>query len=119
MPEILTNIDESPITLTKRAIEAVKEVIVEDKELDGSFLRVSVVGGGCSGFSFSMNFDKEIKETDLVMDFDGIKVIIDPISVMHLEGTVIDFVVNGFQTGFKFNNPLAKSTCGCGSSFST
>ena len=115
--EILTNKDEYPIILTEKAIEMVKQAIEEDMDLHGSSLRVASVGGGCSGLQYALDFDKEAKEMDYVMEFNGLKVFLDMVSATNLEGCVIDYVVQGMQAGFKFNNPIAK-TCGCGSSFS-
>ena len=115
--EILINKDEYPIILTDKAVEAVKKAIEEDKDLEGSALRVNVVGAGCAGFQNNLDFAKEPNENDFVMDFDGLKVFIDPVSTTQLEGTIIDYVTQGFQCGFKFNIPNSTS-CACGSSFS-
>ena len=109
--------EEPPLTLTDKAIEMVKEAI-EAEKLDGHGLRVYVQGGGCSGFQYGLDFDEKPKPGDFEMSFQGLTVYVDPISAMHLEGTDIDYVVGISGTGFKFNNPSAKSTCGCGSSFS-
>ena len=109
--------DEQPILLTPSAVEAVKTAIKEEGE-EGDSLRVSVVGGGCSGFQYSLGFDKETRADDTVLDFGGVKVLLDSISAGYLVGTTIDYVSGLNGTGFKFNNPRAKRTCGCGSSFS-
>lgn len=109
--------DEQPIFLTASAVEAVRKAITEEGEA-GDALRVSVVGGGCSGFQYSLGFEKEPREDDTVLEFGDVKVLVDSVSAGYLVGTVIDYV-NGLNgTGFKFNNPRAKRTCGCGSSFS-
>lgn len=108
--------DERPILLTKSAIEAVRNAIKEEGEA-GDSLRVSVVGGGCSGYQYNLDFEKEPRMDDHVLDFDGVSVLIDPISAGYLKGTVVDYVSGLNGTGFKFNNPNAKRTCGCGSSF--
>ena len=81
-------------------------------------LRVSVVGGGCSGFSYQLSFDRQRQEGDVEAEFDGLTVWIDPTSAQYLEGTQIDFVSSLHGGGFKFSNPKATGTCGCGSSFS-
>jgi iron-sulfur cluster assembly accessory protein len=110
--------EEPPIALTAKAIEMVKEAI-EAEKMEGAGLRVYVQGGGCSGFQYGLDFDTQPKPGDFEMRFDGLTVYVDPISAMHLEGTTIDYVMGISGAGFKFNNPTAKSTCGCGSSFST
>ncbi len=109
--------DEMPVFFTPAAVDAVRKAIKEEGE-EGDFLRVSVVGGGCSGYQYGLDFDKEERIGDLGLDFDGVKVVIDPISVGYLKGTVVDYVSGLNGTGFQFKNPNAKRTCGCGSSFS-
>jgi iron-sulfur cluster assembly accessory protein len=112
-------LDEEPVLrLTPKAIEMVKEAMVAEK-LDGHGLRVFIQGGGCSGFQYGLDFDTASRAGDFELELDGLKVWIDPMSAMHLEGTVIDYVVGISGAGFKFNNPNAKTTCGCGSSFSS
>ncbi|RME58868.1 MAG: iron-sulfur cluster assembly accessory protein [Candidatus Dadabacteria bacterium] len=108
--------DEQPIMLTAAAVKAVKEAIKEEGE-EGDGLRVSVIGGGCAGYQYNLDFEKEARAGDITMDFDGVTVYIDPVSAGYLKGTVIDFVSGLNGTGFKFNNPNAKRTCGCGHSF--
>jgi iron-sulfur cluster assembly accessory protein len=110
--------EEPPVTLTPKAIEMVKEAM-EAEKLAGHGLRIYVQGGGCSGFQYGLDFDNAHKAGDFEMRFDGLTVYVDPISAMHLEGTVIDYVMGISGAGFKFINPQAKTTCGCGSSFST
>ncbi len=109
--------DEQPIFLTQPAIEAVKNAIEEEGE-PGDCLRVSIVGGGCSGYQYNLDFEKEGRDGDLTLTFGDVSVLVDPVSAGYLKGTVIDFVSGLNGTGFKFNNPNAKRTCGCGSSFS-
>jgi iron-sulfur cluster assembly accessory protein len=109
--------DENPLTLTASAIEAVKNAIKEEGQ-PGDGLRVSVVGGGCSGYQYNLDFEKDPRAGDLSLDFDGVRVFVDPVSAGYLKGTVVDFISGLQGTGFKFNNPNAKRTCGCGSSFS-
>jgi iron-sulfur cluster assembly accessory protein len=82
-------------------------------------LRVRVVAGGCSGFSYDLAFDDEVRANDKVFESNGIKVVIDDRSLPHLDGTQLDFVDTMLGRGFTFSNPNAKSTCGCGSSFNT
>ena len=80
-------------------------------------LRIGVVGGGCSGFQYSMSFENQAGMMDKVLQFDGIKVFVDATSAMYLNGCVVDYVETLEAAGFKFENPNVKSTCGCGSSF--
>ena len=103
--------EENPILVTDSAVKAIKDAIKAEGE-EGDGLRVSVVGGGCSGYQYNLDFDKEERMGD------GVNIYIDPISAGYLKGTVIDFVSGLNGTGFKFSNPNAKRTCGCGSSFS-
>jgi iron-sulfur cluster insertion protein len=111
--------DEEPVLrLTPKAIEMVKEALVAEK-LEGHGLRVFVQGGGCSGFQYGLDFDNTARDGDFEFSFEGLKVYVDPMSAMHLEGTVIDYVTGISGSGFKFSNPNAKTTCGCGSSFSS
>ncbi|MBN8550805.1 MAG: iron-sulfur cluster assembly accessory protein [Deltaproteobacteria bacterium] len=112
-----TGSDEKPIELTASAIEAIKNAIKEEGQ-PGDGLRVSVVGGGCSGYQYNLDFEKEARMGDLALDFGGVTIYVDPVSAGYLKGTVVDFISGLQGTGFKFNNPNAKRTCGCGSSFS-
>ncbi len=105
------------ITLTPTAVVKVKEIMGQQNPQPGA-LRVAVVGGGCSGFSYHMAFENQSNGTDRVYEFDGLKVFIDQMSEMYLGGIEIDYVETLEGAGFKFNNPNVKSTCGCGSSFS-
>lgn len=111
-----TPTDEAPILLTPKAIEAVKKAIEADGQgVNG--LRVSVVGGGCSGYQYNLDFDNEERMGDVVLSYEGVSVFIDSVSAGYLKGTVIDYVSGLQGQGFKFNNPNAKRTCGCGHSF--
>ena len=106
-----------PITITPSAVEAIK-LAMEDRD-DG--LRIAIVGGGCSGYSYRLELEKYADrddDDDLHLDFDGLEVWIDPHSAILLEGVQIDYVVTFQSSGFVFNNPQATTTCGCGSSFS-
>jgi iron-sulfur cluster assembly accessory protein len=109
--------DDKPVLFTASAVEAVKNAIKEEGE-SGDGLRISVVGGGCSGYQYNLDFDKEARMGDTTLEYDGVKIFIDSISAGYLRGTTIDHVSGLHGTGFKFNNPNAKRTCGCGSSFS-
>lgn len=114
-----TMTDHGTIILAEGAAREIKKIIV-DQELDADKirLRVGVKGGGCSGFSYLLDLTESQKETDEVIEQHGIKVIIDPKSLLYLNGTTIDFKDEIMGRGFVFNNPNATSTCGCGSSFS-
>jgi iron-sulfur cluster assembly accessory protein len=106
-----------PLALTPKAIEMVKDAMSREN-LQGYGIRVGVVGGGCSGFQYSMDFENEAKEGDSVVEQGGVKLFLDPMSSMYLQGVTIDYVVGLQGAGFKFVNPNAKNTCGCGQSFS-
>ena len=105
------------LALTDVAVEKVKEVIAREG-LKAGGLRVSVVGGGCSGFQYNLSLDESAREDDMVIEQDGVKLFLDPISQQYVYGTVIDYVNGLHGAGFKFVNPNATRTCGCGSSFS-
>jgi iron-sulfur cluster assembly protein len=109
--------EEAPIFLTESAIVAVKNAITQEGQ-PGDALRVSVVGGGCSGYQYNLDFDKESRMGDITLTYGEVQIFIDPVSAGYLKGTVIDYVSGLQGTGFKFENPNAKRTCGCGSSFS-
>jgi iron-sulfur cluster assembly accessory protein len=103
------------VTLTPVAIAKVKEFLSERKEDAG--LRIAVVGGGCSGFQYQMTLDREAQADDKVIDIDGLKIFIDTRSLLYLNGTQVDYVEGENGSGFKFDNPNAKASCGCGESF--
>lgn len=105
------------LSLTNKAAEKVREI----RELEGlgeQGLRVRVIGGGCSGFSYDLFFEEESTEMDQVFESEGIPIFVDMMSFQYLEGTEIDYVEGLHGAGFKFLNPTAKTNCGCGSSFS-
>jgi iron-sulfur cluster assembly accessory protein len=106
----------APIVLTAKAVAKVKEIMGQQDPVP-SGLRVGVVGGGCSGFSYSMSFENSAGMMDKVFEFDGLKVYVDATSVMYLNGCTVDYLETLEGAGFKFENPNVKSTCGCGSSF--
>jgi iron-sulfur cluster assembly accessory protein len=107
----------SPVALTPKAVEMVKDAMSKEN-LGGYGIRVGVVGGGCSGFQYSMDFENAERDGDSIHEQDGIKLFVDPMSAMYLQGVTIDYVVGLQGAGFKFNNPSARNTCGCGQSFS-
>ena len=106
----------NPIVLTAKAVEMVKDAIAREG-LEGHGIRVGVIGGGCAGFQYSMDFEKEPRPDDTTLEQDGVKLYVDPMSNMYLQGVTIDYVVGLQGAGFKFSNPNARTTCGCGSSF--
>ncbi len=107
------------IQMTEKAVTEIRRLREKDATAQGSVLRVMVVGGGCSGMSYKLGFDKEpIATTDKVFERDGVQIVVDAKSFLYLSGTELDFSDGLNGTGFVFNNPNAKRTCGCGSSFS-
>ena len=105
------------VQLTEKAVEKVKEIL-SSQEPRPAGLRLAVVGGGCSGFSYSMAFENQPSMLDKTYSYDGLKVFVDQASLLYLDGAEVDYVESLEGSGFKFNNPNVKSTCGCGSSFS-
>src|ERR1700712_5777676 len=108
---------QAPLTLTDGAIAKVKEIMATQDPLPAG-LRIGLVGGGCSGFQYSMSFENQQGMMDKVVRFDDLKVFVDATSAMYLNGCIVDYVETLEAAGFKFENPQVKSTCGCGSSFS-
>jgi len=102
--------------LTERATAKVKEIMTSQEPAPAG-LRISVVGGGCSGFSYSMAFENQPNMLDKTYSYGDLKVFIDQASLLYLDGAEVDYVETLEGAGFKFNNPNVKSTCGCGSSF--
>jgi len=105
------------LALTDNAVKQVKQ-LMEAQKLENVYLRVGVKGGGCSGLSYSLEFDNEIGPHDKKFDIDGVQVVCDKKSYLYLNGTTLDYVTQGLTGGFTFLNPQAKSSCGCGTSFS-
>jgi iron-sulfur cluster assembly accessory protein len=106
----------TPVNLTPTAVSKVKEIMSTQNPLPAG-LRIGVVGGGCSGFSYSMSFENGAGVMDKVYTFQDLKVFVDATSAMYLNGCTVDYVETLEAAGFKFENPNVKSTCGCGSSF--
>ena len=105
------------ITLSEAALKEVKRLMNVQGLTEGG-LRLGVKGGGCSGLSYTINFDEKIGQYDQVYDFDGVNVYIDPKSLIYLHGMTLDYKESLMQSGFVFENPNAKKNCGCGTSFS-
>jgi iron-sulfur cluster assembly protein len=104
-------------SLAPGAVAQVKDVIAQ-QGFEGYFLTVRVVPAGCSGLGYDLNLLKDSKPGDLVWTQDGVQIATDAVSLTYLSGTVVDYVKTDTAAGFKFSNPNAKSTCGCGTSFS-
>ena len=105
------------VNLTPKALEAVRKMIAKEGLPGDQGLRISVVGGGCSGFQYSLGFDGQ-KEGDILTVLDGVNIFVDEISLPYIAGTTLDYVEGLHNAGFRFDNPRASRTCGCGSSFS-
>lgn len=105
------------VTLTPRAAQKVKEFLAEQAKPEYG-LRMAVIGGGCSGFQYDLGVEAEPSAEDRVFESEGVKIFVDPDSAHYLENTELDYVDTMAGSGFKFNNPNAKKSCGCGSSFS-
>lgn len=106
-----------PVTLTPKAVEMVKTTRAAEGIDAALGLRIAVRGGGCSGFEYALDFENEVRDTDMVYQQGDLQVIVDPVSARYLQGTQIDYVFGMQGAGFKFINPNALGTCGCGSSF--
>ena len=106
------------LALSENAVQQVMELKRSQNLPDNVFLRMGVKGGGCSGMSYSLEFDSELGPHDREFEIDGVKVVCDKKSYLYLTGTTLDYVKQGLTGGFTFVNPQAKSACGCGESFS-
>src|SRR6185436_18758358 len=107
----------TPVTLTPKAVEMVK-ITREQEGINPSHgLRIAVRGGGCSGFEYALDFESEARDNDWIYEQGDVTVYVDAVSARYLEGTVVDYVMGMAGAGFKFLNPQARGTCGCGSSF--
>ena len=104
------------LLMTDKAVDKVKELLAEESK-QGYGLRVAVQGGGCSGFQYGLTFESAERPNDHVLDMNGLKVYVDAMSGMYLEGVQIDYIDSLEGSGFKIENPNASGTCGCGSSF--
>jgi len=115
-PEALAEAPGKDIELTPKAIEMAKKAL-ERRGTPDAALRLGVRGGGCSGVSYAIEFADKIRERDHVFELDGLKVVVDPKSLVYLRGSVLDYEVKLMGHGFKFRNPNEKKGCGCGESF--
>ncbi len=107
----------SPIQLTEKAAAKIKSLMADQNAPEGTGLRVKVVGGGCSGMSYAINLEPAAAPADKVFESQGVKVFLDPKSALFITGTEVDWQESMMGAGFAFKNPLAKGSCGCGSSF--
>jgi iron-sulfur cluster assembly protein len=105
-----------PVSLTANAVKQLERIRTEENIPEGHYLRVGVKGGGCSGFSYVLGFDAQT-ERDEVYEINGMKVLLEKAHAIYLMGMEVDWVEGLDNRGFSFNNPNAKSTCGCGTSF--
>ena len=105
------------INVSEQAIQQIKQIIKSENREEGSYLRVQVRQGGCSGLSYKLEFQPECKDNDRVFEQEGFKIAIDPKSYLYIVGMTLDYSGGLNGTGFSFTNPNAKKTCGCGSSF--
>ncbi len=105
------------ITLTARAADKVRVLMAEEPVGEAEVLRIAIQGGGCSGFEYALGFDRGAQTGDHELAFHGVTVVVDPFSAPYLQGSTIDFLEGLQESGFKIENPNAKSACGCGSSF--
>jgi|KBSSwiStaDraftv2_1062776.scaffolds.fasta_scaffold559059_2 iron-sulfur cluster assembly accessory protein len=107
----------SPLVLTGLAAERFRKVMEQEKLGAGYGVRIAVLSGGCSGMSYSMSFENQARKDDTIVEQGGLKLFVDAESAPYLEGVTIDYVVGLHREGFKFINPKAARTCGCGESF--
>ncbi|MCS6797884.1 MAG: iron-sulfur cluster assembly accessory protein [Myxococcota bacterium] len=105
-----------PVRLTPKAIEMARKAL-ERRGTPQAAIRLGIRGGGCSGVSYAMEFADTVRPRDHVFDFDGVRVVIDPKSLVYLRGTVLDYETKLMEHGFRFRNPNEKNRCGCGNSF--
>lgn len=110
--------DQIPVTVTDRAAERINQILAGGEPQAGRMLRVSVMGGGCSGFQYGFDIEADKQDDDLVIEKNGATVLIDQISLMYLSGSEIDFVDDLIGSSFQVKNPNATASCGCGTSFS-
>jgi iron-sulfur cluster assembly protein len=108
-----------PISLTDNAAQEVKDILEQQGNPEGVALRIYVAGGGCSGLQYGMALDENVEEGDQFFSDKGVSVVIDPMSLKYITGSVVDYVTTPMGGGFKVENPNATRACGCGSSFST
>jgi len=116
---LFTPTPESPIMLTDRAAQEVKDILEQQGNPDDVALRIYVAGGGCSGLQYGMALDENVEDGDQFFADKDVRVVIDPMSLKYITGSIVDYVTTAMGGGFKVENPNATKSCGCGSSFST
>ncbi|MSO69883.1 MAG: iron-sulfur cluster insertion protein ErpA [Alphaproteobacteria bacterium] len=114
--EIETVRDVAPVQVTAQAAARIAQLLKTEAE-PGQMFRVAVLGGGCSGFQYKFSFDTTRNDDDIAIEKDGVTVLVDEVSAGHMGGSVIDFVTELMGASFQVRNPLATSSCGCGTSF--
>lgn len=107
----------SVVTVTESAAQQIKRLLDQEGKLATHALRMKVVGGGCSGLQYQLAFDDQVRENDSEIEASGVRLVVDEKSALYLVGTILDYVDTLMESGFKIQNPNAKSTCGCGQSF--
>jgi iron-sulfur cluster assembly accessory protein len=111
------------VTITQKALEKSKQIMLQEGlSITEHYMRVNILGGGCSGFTYDLFFESNLVEPinldiDNVYEYDGLKIVINHLCLSYIANTEIDFIDKMYGGGFKFNNPIASTTCGCGSSF--
>lgn len=105
----------APIVVTPKAVLKIRQTF-EKQGVEG-FLRLGILGGGCSGLSYQFKFDTKARASDKIFEYDGVKIVVDPKSFLYLSGLTLDYKETLMQSGFEFNNPHATKNCGCGTSF--
>ena len=116
---IFTPTPEQPVALTDRAAQEVTDILEQQGNPEGVALRVYVAGGGCSGLQYGMALDENVEEGDQFFTDKNVRIVIDPMSLKYITGSIVDYVTTPMGGGFKVENPNAVRSCGCGSSFST
>jgi iron-sulfur cluster assembly protein len=107
----------SVVSITEAAAQQIKRLLDQEGKLETHALRMKVVGGGCSGLQYQLAFDDQVRENDAEVEAAGVRLVVDEKSALYLVGTTLDYVDTLMESGFKIQNPNAKSTCGCGQSF--
>jgi iron-sulfur cluster assembly protein len=107
----------SVVQVSESAAQQIKRLLDQEGKLDTHALRMKVVGGGCSGLQYQLAFDDQVRENDAEVVVNGVRLLVDEKSALYLVGTTLDYVDTLMESGFKIQNPNAKSTCGCGQSF--
>jgi iron-sulfur cluster assembly protein len=105
------------LNVTDSAAQQIKRLLDQEGKLETHALRMKVVGGGCSGLQYQLAFDDQVRESDSRIEGNGVRLVVDEKSALYLVGTTLDYVDTLMESGFKIQNPNAKSTCGCGQSF--